>query len=574
MTQPTTYYWSRNDQLLEDPTVNVTFGELLKYTDEQFEIWVDHLRAQVLKVWDESGIPPLSGMDKYDMCEEFRTMSGTAGKTISLYKPKSGSNKPYIDQIDGKENVIINDGYMGSCVNQFFPTMMKAKINYQTKVTDEGSFSGYAVYDLFANDRFRNRMQKGCRRHFRRDSFYRYSVSIPSNSNLGLVPAESGKDWVQLFKRDFIKFGEYGYWLSRVEPPEDGEVGSGYTSVDASKFLWLSKAEIMELYKMGVILPDALTNLVPTIFPPAKTGATFEDIQDIYTENKILLETNLKDDEQYHIRFYKKSTRIFPLGFTAFKIGYIQVAVNFPPMIAKYLYEKYTEHCKDQKVINLYDPSAGWGGRIVGAMTVLDDRHIHYIGTDPNTDNFIPELGITRYEYLADFVNQSLNRFGYEPHTYEVFQLGSEVIGKDKKFRKYKGKLDLVFTSPPYFNREGYSEDETQSLKKFPQYDAWREGFLKPTLTTAYNYLKPDRYLLWNIADIKVGEQYYPLEQDSKDILAKLGADYVGVEKMVLANMPGANRIGEDGIPTCKNFCKVNGKYHKTELIYVFRKPK
>jgi hypothetical protein len=570
MTPEPNFYWSRNEQIIDDPTVNVTFDEMLQMTDQEFEIWVNHMRSTVLRVWDENGIPPLSGMDESEMCEEFRKMSGTAGKTISLYKPKSGATKPYIDEMDGKANVIINDGYMGSCVNQFFPTMMKAKINYQTKVTEEGSFSGYAVYDLFSNPKFRNRMKKGCRRHFRRDSFYRYACSIPRNSTLGLVPAETGKEWVQYFKRDFIRFGEYGFWLNRVETPEDGELGSGYTSVDLSQFLWLSKAEILELVRQGIIVRHNLTNLVK--FDTDKDSIA----GDSSLENTLgTLDVELKEEEQYHIRFYKKSTRIFPVGFTAFKIGYIQVAVNFPPMIAKYLYEKYTDHCKKQEVVNIYDPSSGWGGRIAGAMTVQEDRHVNYIGTDPNTDNFIEELGITRYEYLAQFINKSLSSgWGYEPHTYDVYKLGSEVIGKDKKFKKYKGKLDMVFTSPPYFNREGYSEDETQSLKKFPQYDAWREGFLKPTLTTAYTYLKPDRYLLWNIADIKVGDQYYPLEQDSKDILAELGAEFVGVEKMVLANMPGANRVGEDGKPTCKNFCKVNGRWHKTELIFVFRKPK
>jgi hypothetical protein len=564
------YYYDRNAYIIDNTSINVTFEELLLMHSKDFEIWVTNMRSEVLRVWDTYGIPPLAGLTEYDMCEEFRKMSGTPGVTISLHKAKSGGTKPYIDQLDGKANVIINDGYMGSCVNQFFPTMMRAKINYQTKVTEEGSFKGYAVYDLFANDKYLTRMIKSGRRHFKKDSFYRYSCSIPANSSLGLIPADTGKQWVQLFKQDFIKFADYGYWLSRVEPPEDGEVGSGYTSVDASKFLWLSKAEIIELVHLGIVGRENLTNLISFNTDLDEIGRSGS-----FLENTLgTLATELKDDEQYHIRFYKKSTRIFPLGFTAFKIGFIQVAVNFPPMIAKYLYEKYTNHCKEQKTINIYDPSSGWGGRIVGAMTVLDDRHINYVGTDPNTDNFIPDLGITRYEYLANFVNNSLKRFGYEPHTYEVFQLGSEVIGKEKRFKKYKGKLDLVFTSPPYFNREGYSEDETQSLKKFPQYDAWREGFLKPTLTTAYTYLKPDRFLLWNIADIKVGEQYYPLEQDSKDILEKLGAEFVGVEKMVLANMPGANRIGDDGMPTCKNFCKVNGKFHKTELIFVFRKPK
>ena len=543
------YYYDRNSYIIDDYTINKTFEELLLMSGIEFEEWVDHMRSSVLKVWDEKGIPPLSGMTEDDMSEEFRKMSGTPGKTISLYKPKSGSTKPYIDEMDGKANVIINDGYMGSCVNQFFPTMAQAKINYQTKINDEGSFSGYAVYDLFANDKFRNRMQKGCRRHFKRDSFYRYSASILKNSNLGFVPAETGKEWVQLFKRDFVRFADYGYWLNRVEPPEEGETGSGYTEVDASNFLWLSKAEILELYNLGIIQKENLTNL--------------GDL------------SSLKSDEQYHIRFYKKSTRIFPLGFTAFKIGYIQIAVNFPPMIAKYLYEKYTENCKGQDVINIYDPSSGWGGRIAGAMTVQEDRHIHYIGTDPNTDNFIDELGITRYEYLAQFINQSLSSgWGYEPHTYDVYQLGSEVIGKDKRFKKYKGKIDLVFTSPPYFSKEQYSEDKTQSCIKFPQYDNWVEGFLRPTLETAVSYLKKDRYLLWNVADVFYGKECMPIEQDSSNILKSLGMEFRGIHKMVLANMPGANRVSQEtGLPMCKNYCKVNGKWHKYEPIFIWYKP-
>jgi hypothetical protein len=40
------------------------------------------------------------------------------------------------------------------------------------------------------------------------------------------------------------------------------------------------------------------------------------------------------------------------LGFQAFKIGFSnQVAANFSPLVARYLYEKYTEHCKDEGVL-------------------------------------------------------------------------------------------------------------------------------------------------------------------------------------------------------------------------------
>ena len=285
---------------------------------------------------------------------------------------------------------------------------------------------------------------------------------------------------------------------------------------------------------------------------------------------------DLKDDCVYLIRLYKKEQKIFPKAFSAFKIGYIQVAVNFPPMTAKYLYERYTEHCKEQDRVIVYDPSCGWGGRILGAMSVRDARHIHYVGTAPNPDNIIPGSDVSKYEHLANFYNTKTyrgNPFFSSTNTYDVYMEGSEEIGKNKDFQQYRGRLDFIFTSPPYFNREAYSEDENQSYKKFSSYESWRDGFLRPTLETCVEYLKPDRYLLWNIADLLVGKEYLPLEADSKEILESMGMKFEYVLQMAMALMPGQNRVGEDGIPTCKNYCRVNGKYIKTEPIFVFYKP-
>ena len=127
----------------------------------------------------------------------------------------------------------------------------------------------------------------------------------------------------------------------------------------------------------------------------------------------------------------------------------------------------------------------------------------------------------------------------------------------------------MVFTSPPYFNREQYSQDENQSFKAYSEYDDWRDNFLEPTLTTAYNYLKEDRYILWNIADIKIGSStYFPLEQDSIDILTKLGCEYKGKLKMLMTRMVGLDP-SKTGI---KNAVQHNGKAYKFEPIFVFYK--
>ena len=240
-------------------------------------------------------------------------------------------------------------------------------------------------------------------------------------------------------------------------------------------------------------------------------------------------------------------------------------------MTARYLYERYTDHIKQDEPLNIYDPSSGWGGRILGAMSSL--KRIHYIGTDPNTDNHIDELGITRYEYVADFFNNQVletNSFWEEErNTHHIFQEGSEHIGDHPDFQQYKGKLDMVFTSPPYFDREQYSEDEGQSFKAYPQYEDWKDNFLKPTLTNAYESLRNDRYLLWNIADIKIGkDKYHHLEQDSIDIVESLGGQYKGKLKMLMTRMIGLDP-SSSGI---KNSVKLGGEYYKYEPIFVFHK--
>ena len=264
----------------------------------------------------------------------------------------------------------------------------------------------------------------------------------------------------------------------------------------------------------------------------------------------------------YHCRQYNRNQRIFPTALQIFRLGLGQPAVNFPALTARFLYEYYTEHIDGDVIV--YDPSAGWGGRILGAMCT--NRTLHYIGTDPNPDN------VGRYENVAEFYNthcfQSNPFWGdKKKNTYSVFTNGSEEIYDEPNFKKYEGQVDFVFTSPPYFNREQYSQDENQSFKKFSAYEDWRDNFLKPTLTTAYKMLKDDRYICWNIADIKVGsDKFIPLEQDSIDILEDLGCTYEGKLKMLMTKMIGLNP--KQG----KNSVEVNGNYFKFEPILVFRK--
>ena len=521
-------FYQRNDHIINSD-VNVNFEDLLEMTPDQFKDWVIQLRKELTEAWNTYGCPPRTGKNEDDIISSFNKISEFHVHQFEFDDELSDSPK----------DVIINKSRLGVEADQFFDNMFKTRINYTEKD------NGHSIYDLVANADYFDRVYKGSLRHFRRDSFYSHALStIKQSRKYSVISVDSGSEWINTFFESPSLFAGKDFFLEEVKIREG--MNSGYFQLEQSDILQLTREQV-------------------------------EDIREKleYRHHSTFDIDSMDDEHVYAIRLYNKGKKIFPACFKAFRIGYIQPAVNFPPMTAKYLYERFTNHIKDRQ-IKIYDPSSGWGGRILGAMAVRDDRTIHYIGTDPNPDNHYSG-GTSRYSDLADFYNTKTyrsNSFFSSTNTYEVYKLGSEEIRHDKDFQKHKGEIDLVFTSPPYFNREAYSDDENQSYKKYgSSYESWRNGFLRPTLSTCVEWLRPGGYLLWNIADILIKGEYLPLEQDSIDILGELGVEYKYKLKMALEGMPGQNRVAEDGKPKCKNFCQVKGRYFKYEPIFVFWKP-
>ena len=531
------YFYEKNYKFLRHP-VNREFADILTMSNDDFSSWVIEMRKVVVDLWDNEGLPPRVGYDELEIVKQFDRMSTFPVNKFAV-----------VDEYTGENNCIRNTSNLGNAANQWFPTMMKTRINY--KANDDG----LSIYDHFIQEELLEKVIKYASRHFKRDSFYAYSTPVQAkNIDSSLFYAETGVEWIEKFNSS-----DYDYW---IQPYDIEKEYTGYDSVRNSKEVTTLEGETVT-HSSSIKDREFLT-------------LSKSELETLNLSDHRL--TNATDSEHYWLRLYKtRGNKLFPSGLKAFRISWCQYAVNFPPLTAKYLYEKYTD---SGKLSNIWDPSAGWGGRILGAMSVRDDRSIHYIGNDPNTDHNIDD-GLTKYHDLATFFNTRTTRANPNlsffddnagPNTFEIYQLGSEVIQYNPDFQKYRGNIDLVFTSPPYFAKEAYSEDEEQSYKKFGTYGLWRDGFLKPTLETAYHWLRPGGYLLWNIADAKFGKDVLPLEQDSNDILTNLGMEYIGTEKMCLAQMPGGNRIGDDGKPKTKNFCKVNGMWLKYEPVFVYRR--
>jgi hypothetical protein len=62
-------------------------------------------------------------------------------------------------------------------------------------------------------------------------------------------------------------------------------------------------------------------------------------------------------------------------------------------------------------------------------------------------------------------------------------------------------------------------------------------------------------------------DKFFPLEQDSIDILTELGCEYKGKIKMTMSPMTGVDLSG------VKNSMKIGDMVYKYEPIFIFYKP-
>ena len=379
---------------------------------------------------------------------------------------------------------------------------------YSTKIDNQPS-----IRDFFYEDGLKRRFKRHIVRNVRFDGLYSFSQYL-SNPN-GVSDTDFFQDWKSELNDDT------GFFLERTDPVENN---------GTSRKVYLHTNLVKKFRARGILEEFDFRNVVD-----------FDDTE----------------ANGYMVRYYSKKERIIPKILQAFRIGLgTQPAVNFPPLSARLIYELFLT---DQDKHTIVDFCSGWGGRLLGAL--CSNRQIHYVGTDVNMNN----KGC--YENLGEFYNSNCDG----KNTYEIYYDGAETIHKNKSFQKYKGKVSLCFTSPPYFGREQYSQDKEQSFIKFPNYRDWLNGFMKPLIKNSWDYLKPKGHLILNVADIKMGENnYVPLEQDTLGLSIKQGFRYLGRYDMVMSRMIGVNT---DGVKN--NWFDMNTKKtYKTEPIMIWVKEK
>lgn len=162
------------------------------------------------------------------------------------------------------------------------------------------------------------------------------------------------------------------------------------------------------------------------------------------------------------------------------------------------------------------DPSAGWGDRLLGAAAAGVEA---YHGVDPN-----PNLR-SAYDNMLRFIKKP-----------NYFVLTEDFLKVDFE----SGSYDTVFTSPPYFDYEIYSDDPNQSITGRSTLEFWLKDFFYPYIRKAWNALAVGGYFTIYISDTRTGKYVMNMYNF---INKTLRGNYLGVIPMTYEHLGHAYPI-------------------------------
>jgi hypothetical protein len=162
--------------------------------------------------------------------------------------------------------------------------------------------------------------------------------------------------------------------------------------------------------------------------------------------------------------------------FECFRINLGSV-VMFKATTAKYLYKKY-------RAKSVLDPTAGWGGRMLGAWSL----GINYTGCDTNVEM------TQAYDDMIEFLDAET---GFNNELFEVKNNSKLQMIWDSCLNVDFSKLDydFVLTSPPYVNLELY-----EHMTPWETDQAFYELFFIPLWQKCVDNIKKGGHVCFNIS--------------------------------------------------------------------------
>lgn len=149
----------------------------------------------------------------------------------------------------------------------------------------------------------------------------------------------------------------------------------------------------------------------------------------------------------------------------------------FRPIWAAQIYKTFLKDIPNPVV---WDPSVGFSARMLAFAAIC--KNGKFIGTDPSS------------AMIAD-AKRLVNEFS-SLRTGLVFDLKQE---GSEQTNIESSSLDLVFTSPPYFDKEKYYDEPGQCWRDHNTLDKWITLYLRPTLMTISRAIKQSGSVIINI---------------------------------------------------------------------------
>lgn len=306
------------------------------------------------------------------------------------------------------------------------------------------------------------------------------------------VPLPEGYD------RNTAKRGDLAFSLSKEFIDSVRALGFPYYQYDdkyINTFNKLKDLDVSTIVVDKVIRKNSKYSKLASVF--------FPHLFDVKIPGKKTPKESWSNDRQLALALELASDRgLIPVSMPKLRsaltfVNGSQCVSNFRPEVAKYVYSTYGNQG------SVYDYSMGWGGRLTG---FLASNCKEYVGVDVNAEN------LTGYDQIK-------SHYSVEGKSVWSYLCPAE----DFINTMYEKHFDLAFSSPPYFAKEKYSDDEDQSFKKYTKLDAWVEGFLTPVICNCRFMLKDDGVFGINIADININGKTHPLISITKRVATENG---------------------------------------------------
>lgn len=226
----------------------------------------------------------------------------------------------------------------------------------------------------------------------------------------------------------------------------------------------------------------------PNFYDIESKGKTFDELWQNPTNLMKILRWNRKGHSTPYLSELKRGI-YFCCGLTK--------STMFRPHLSKTIVSSFSGDV-------VLDPCAGWGGRLLG--TVASGKQ--YIGFEPNIDTYNNLLRLV--EFLG--INNQVTLFNDVAENMMNYEFGG---------------VDIILTSPPYFNLEVYCESDQQCENRFDNYTNWSEQWLNDVIKKSLSKLNSGGVSCWNVHNIgkmkmidDVSQYHTDCEYDQCDVFS------------------------------------------------------